>query len=127
MTENEIAKIVVNCCFKIHNTLGAGLFESVYEEVLAYELKKNSLTIERQKVLPVVYDEIEMEVGFRTDIIVANKLIIEIKSVEIVSRVHKKQLLTYLRLSNMKLGLLVNFNETLIKDGISRIVNELTE
>ncbi len=125
MNENDISKIIVDCCFNIHRTLGPGLFESVYEEILSHELKKSNLKIERQKPLPVYYDGIELEVGFRTDIIVENKVIIEIKSIETISPVHKKQLLTYLRLSNMKLGLLVNFNSALIKHGITRIVNDL--
>jgi GxxExxY protein len=125
MTENEIAKIVVDCCFKIHTTLGPGLFESVYEEVLCYELLKRNLDVKTQVELPVIYDDIKMDIGFRADIIVENKLIIELKSIEAIAPVHKKQLLTYLRLTDMKLGLLINFNEALIKDGIHRIVNNL--
>jgi len=125
MTENEIAKIVVDCCFKIHTTSGPGLFESVYEEVLCYELLKRNLDVKPQMELPVIYDNIKMDIGFRADIIVENKLIIELKSIEAIAPVHKKQLLTYLRLTDMKLGLLINFNEALIKDGIHRIVNNL--
>lgn len=125
MNENDISSIIVDCCFRIHKTLGPGLFESVYEEILSHELKKNNLSIERQKTLPVHYDGIDLEIGFRTDIIVENKVIIEIKSVESINPTHKKQLLTYLRLSNMKLGILVNFNSALIKYGITRIVNDL--
>ncbi len=124
-TENELSKIIVNCCFKIHSTLGPGLFESVYENILAYELSKENLKIEIQKALPVYYEDVKMDIGFRTDIIVENKVIIEIKSVEEILRVHYKQLQTYLKLTNMKLGLLINFNENLIKEGIHRVVNNL--
>lgn len=125
MNENDISKIIVDCCFKVHTQLGPGLLESVYEEVLAYELMKRGLNVERQKAIPVLYDQIKMELGFRADLIVENKVIIELKSVDTLAPVHSKQLLTYLRLSNLKLGLLVNFNEALIKDGIKRIVNNL--
>lgn len=125
MNENEISKIIVDCCFKVHNQLGPGLLESVYEEVLSYELIKRGLKIERQKGIPVLYDDIKMELGFRADIIVENKVIIELKSIDAIAPVHSKQLLTYLRLTNLKLGLLINFNEALIKDGIKRIANNL--
>ena len=125
MNENEISKIVVDCCFKVHTELGPGLLESVYEEVLSYELIKRGLNLERQRGIPVVYDNIKMELGFRADIIVENKIIIELKSIEAIAPVHSKQLLTYLKLSGIKLGLLINFNEALIKDGIKRIVNNL--
>lgn len=123
--ENEIAKIVVNSCFKIHSTLGPGLFESVYEEVLVYELEGQGLSIKRQHGVPVIYDDIVMDIGFRVDVMVNDKFIIEIKSVEKTLPVHFKQLLTYLRLTDIKLGLLVNFNEALIKNGLHRIVNNL--
>lgn len=125
MTENEISKILVDCCFKVHTELGPGLLESVYEEVLSYEIIKRGLNLERQKGIPVIYDQIKMELGFRADIIVENKVIIELKSIEAIAPVHTKQLLTYLKLTGLKLGLLVNFNEALIKDGIKRIVNNL--
>jgi len=125
MTENEIAKIVVDCCYKIHTSLGPGLLESVYEEILCYELKKRGLNVERQKGLPVLYDELKMELGFRADIIVENKVILELKSLEVLAPVHSKQLLTYLKLTELKLGFLINFGETLIKNGIHRIVNKL--
>ncbi|NWF90142.1 MAG: GxxExxY protein [Ignavibacteriaceae bacterium] len=125
MNENEISKIVVDCCFKVHNQLGPGLLESVYEEVLSYELNKRGLYIDRQKGISVVYDNLKMELGFRADIIVENKVIIELKSIDAIAPVHSKQLLTYLKLTGLKLGLLVNFNEALIKDGIKRIVNNL--
>ncbi len=125
MTENELSKIIVDCCYKIHVTLGPGLLESVYEEILAYELKKHDLKYFRQIGIPVIYEDVKMDIGFRADIIVEKKVIIELKSVEYILPVHKKQLLTYLKLSKLKLGLLVNFNVPLIKDGITRIVNNL--
>lgn len=125
MTENEIAKIIVDICFKIHKTLGPGLLESVYEEVLCYELMKNNLSFTRQQGLPVVYEQVQLDIGFRADIIVENKVILELKSVEKLAPVHPKQLLTYLKLTGHKLGLLINFNEALMKDGIKRIVNNL--
>lgn len=125
MTENEMAKIVVDCCYKIHTTLGPGLFESVYEKALIYELEKRGLNFEQQKGIPVYYDNIKMEMGFRADIIVENKVILELKSQEVLAPVHSKQLLTYLRVTGLKLGLLINFGEALIKNGIHRIVNNL--
>ena len=125
MTENELSKIIVDCCFKIHTKLGPGLLESVYEEILTYELKKAGLRIKRQQGLPVVYDELKMDLGFRADIIVEDKVIIELKSIEAIAPVHLKQLLTYLKITGIKLGLLINFNEALIKDGIRRVVNNL--
>ena len=123
MTENEIATIIVDSCFKVHTTLGPGLLESVYEAVLLYELEKRGLSVTKQQVIPVSYDGTQLEEGFRADLIVEDKVIIELKSVEKVMPVHKKQLLTYLRLSDRKLGLLVNFGENLIKDGIFRVIN----
>lgn len=125
MTENELSKIIVHTCYKIHTTLGPGLLESVYETILCHELVKAGLNIERQKPLPVIWDGIKMDIGFRTDVIVNEKVIIEIKSVETITPVHQKQLLTYLRITNYKLGLLINFNEALIKNGITRIVHNL--
>ena len=125
MSENEISKIILDCAFKVHNKLGPGLLESVYEAALAYELEKEELSIQRQKGIPVVYDEIKLELGFRADIIVENKVIIEIKSVESLADVHFKQLLSYLRLTDLKLGLLLNFNESLLKNGLKRVVNNL--
>ncbi len=118
-------KIIVDCCFKVHKALGPGLLESVYEEVLCYELAKNKLRIERQKPMGILYESIKLDIGFISDVIVEEKVIIEIKSVETVNAVHHKQLLTYLKLTGIKLGLLVNFNSNLIKDGIKRIVNNL--
>jgi GxxExxY protein len=125
MNENELAAAIVNCCYRIHTKLGPGLLESVYEEVLCYELMEAGISFLRQTNIPVYYNELILEIGFRADIIVENKVIIEIKSIECLAPVHKKQLLTYLKLTGMRLGLLVNFNEALIKDGIIRIVNNL--
>jgi GxxExxY protein len=127
MTENEIAKEIVDAAYKIHITLGPGLFESVYEAVLAYELGKRGLRYERQKAIPVVYETVHLEEGFRADIIVEGKVIIELKAVDAIAPVHKKHLLTYLRLADKRLGLLINFNVELIKDGITRLVNRLPE
>lgn len=127
MTENEIAKQIVDAAYKAHTELGPGLLESVYETVLAYELKKRGLAVERQKPVPVKYDSITFDEGFRADLIVEKKIIIELKSVEAIAPVHKKQLLTYLKLTGTKLGLLINFNEALIKNGITRVVNGLND
>jgi len=125
MTENELAKILVDIFYKVHVALGPGLLESVYEEVICYELTKRGLKYKRQIGLPVIYEEKKMNLGFRADIIVENLVIIEIKSVELMSPIFPKVLLTYLRLTDKKLGLLVNFNVNLIKDGITRVVNKL--
>ncbi|MBU5613394.1 GxxExxY protein [Geomonas azotofigens] len=125
MTENEIASVVVDASYKVHKTLGPGLLESVYETVLAYELQLREIPVCRQRPLPVIYESLVLDEGYRADLIVADKVIVELKSVEKIIPVHKKQLLTYLRLSNMRLGLLINFGDNLIKDGITRVVNHL--
>ncbi|MDD3490472.1 MAG: GxxExxY protein [Bacteroidia bacterium] len=125
MTENEISKIVVDIAYKVHTKIGPGLLESVYEEIMFCEIKNYGLKVERQKAIPVFWKEKQLEIGFRADLIVENKVIIELKSVEEIAPVHYKQLLTYLKLTDLKLGLLINFNEYLIKDGIKRIVNNL--
>ncbi len=125
MTENEIAKIIVDAAFQIHKRLGPGLLESVYEVVLAHELKKRGLRVKRQVPVAIVYDDIKFDEGFRADLIIEDKVIVELKSVENIVPVHKKQLLTYLRLSDKRLGLLINFGSELIRDGISRVVNGL--
>jgi GxxExxY protein len=127
MTENEVAKQIVDVAFKIHTTFGPGLLESVYETIMAYELQKRGLSVRRQQAIPVIYEDIRMDLGFRADLIVENKVVVEIKSVEAIAPVHKKQLLTYLRLTDKRLGLLINFNVELIKNGISRVVNGLSE
>jgi len=123
MKENEIAEIIVEASFKIHRALGPGLFESVYESLLDYELKKDELKVNRQAIIPIVYNGIRFDEGFRADLIVNDLVIVELKSVEKVMPVHKKQLLTYLKLSGSKLGLLINFGEDLLKHGITRIAN----
>lgn len=125
MTENELSRIVFDCALKVHQSLGPGLLESAYEKCLFYELKKIGLRVEKQKPLPLIYEEVKLDVGYRIDIIVENKLIIEIKSVEALNDVHFAQLLTYLKLTNCKLGLLINFNVSLIKNGVKRVVNNL--
>lgn len=125
MHENEISGIIVDAAFKIHTTLGPGLLESVYEVVLAHELKTRGLHVLSQQPIPVVYDDVRLEIGFRADIVVKNKVVIEVKSVDVIAPVHPKQLRTYLRLMNLRLGLLINFNVPLIKDGITRVVNNL--
>jgi GxxExxY protein len=127
MSENEIATIIVDAALHVHKRLGPGLYESVYETVLKYELEKRGLHCERQQPIPVVYETIHMEAGFRADLIVEWKVIVEIKSIEALAPVHKKQVLTYLRLADKRLGLLFNFNVDLLKNGIVRIVNRLPE
>jgi len=127
MNENEIAKIIVDAAFQIHKRLGPGLLETVYEVVLAHDLKRRGLKVKRQVPVAIIYDDIKFDEGFRADLIVEEKIIVELKSVEKVSPVHKKQLLTYLRLADKRLGLLINFGSELIRDGISRVVNGLEE
>lgn len=125
-SENELSKIILGSCIKIHKTLGPGLLESVYESILFYELTEvEKLKVSRQKGIPVVYEDVKIDLGFRADLIIENKVLIELKSVEKLHDVHKKQTLTYLKLTDLKLGLLVNFNEALLKNGIVRIVNNL--
>ena len=123
MTENQIATAVVDAAFKIHTTLGPGLFESIYETILEYELQKRGLRVAHQIPLPVQYEEVRLALGFRVDLIIDGKVIIEVKSVEALAPVHKKQLLTYLRLTDLRLGLLINFNVELVKHGIHRVIN----
>jgi len=125
MTENELAKMIVNTAYHIHVKLGPGLLESVYEEIMFFELCKQGLNVERQKAIPVIWDDLKMDIGFRADLIVGKRVIVELKSVEAIAPVHPKQLLTYLKITGLKLGLLINFNEKLIKHGITRIVNNL--
>ncbi len=125
MTENEISKIVVQLCFMIHKQYGPGLFESVYEEIFCYEWEKMGMPVVRQKGIRVIHDGVDMGIGFIPDLIVCDKVILELKSIEVLAEVHYKQLLTYLKLTDLKLGLLINFKVPLIKDGIHRIVNNL--
>ena len=123
MTENEISKIVFESALKVHKVLGPGLLESAYEECLFYELKKSNLKVEKQKALPLIHEEVKLDVGYRIDMIIENKFIVEVKSVEALTDVHLAQLLTYLRLSDCRLGLLINFNVKLLKEGVRRIIN----
>jgi GxxExxY protein len=125
MNEDDLSKIVFAAGLKVHRALGNGLLERAYQECLRYELNKNGLFVETQKVLPLTYEEIYLDAGFRIDIMVERKLILEIKTVEKLAPIHFAQLLTYLKLSNCKLGLLMNFNTALFKDGIRRVVNNL--
>ena len=123
MTENELAKIVFEAGMKVHKSLGAGFLESAYEECFFYELHKNSLFVEKQKALPLIYEDVKLEAGYRIDLLVEQKLIIEIKSVEALNDLHLAQILTYLKLSGCKLGLLINFNTVLFKNGVKRVIN----
>jgi GxxExxY protein len=125
--ENEIAKAVVDAAYKIHTTLGPGLLESVYQVVLAHELRRRGYQVQREKSIPIKYEDITFDEGFRADLVINENVIVELKCVEEVSPAHKKQLLTYLRLTNMRLGLLINFAEELIKNGITRVVNNLPD
>lgn len=127
MTENEIAKQIVDAAYKVHTIFGPGLLESAYEAILAYELRKRGLRVALQQAIPIVYEDVNLEVGYRADLIVEDKVIVELKSVEKVAPVHHKQLLTYLKLADKRLGLLINFGEALIKNGIRRVVNQLPE
>ena len=127
MIENELSRIVVDSAFRIHSTLGPGLFESVYEATMAFELRERGCEVRRQRGIPVIYKDVRLDLGFRADIIVNGKIIVEVKSIEGIGPVHGKQLLTYLRLTDMRLGLLINFNSDLIKNGIRRVVNNLDE
>ena len=127
MTENEVASQIVDAAYRVHVALGPGLLESVYLAVLAYELRKRGLAVETERDLPVIYENVRIAVGFRIDMIVEEKVIVELKSVEKLTSVHQKQLLTYLRLADKRLGLLINFGEARIKDGIQRVVNQLPE
>lgn len=125
LSENEISKIVFDSSLKVHKALGPGLLESAYEACLYYELGKNNVRVEKQKTLPLVYETIKLDVGYRVDLIIDNKVIIEVKSVDTITNIHISQILTYLKLSKCKLGMIINFNEGLIKDGIKRVVNNL--
>lgn len=127
MTENQIAAVVVDAALKIHKILGPGLLESVYQATLTYELQKRGLRVTEQAALPVYYETVKLELGYRVDLIVNEQVVIEIKSVEALAPVHQKQLLTYLRLMDLRLGLLINFNVELIRNGIQRVVNRLRE
>ncbi len=123
MTDNEITQTVLACAFKVHTELGPGLLESAYEECLYYEIKQAGLNVEKQKALPLVYYEVKLEVGYRLDLLIENRIIVEVKSVDAFNEVHLAQVITYLKLSKCKYGLLVNFNVKSLKDGIRRVAN----
>ncbi len=125
MTENEISNKVIGLAIEVHQSLGPGLLESAYKECLFYKLKKAGLVVEKEKPMPLIFEEVKLECGYRIDLLVENKVVIEIKSVEAVNEVHLAQTLTYMKLGNYKLGLLINFNVALLKQGIKRIANKL--
>lgn len=125
MTENELSKVVFETGLKIHKKLGAGLFEHVYEECVFYELTKLGIHVEKQKLLPIIYEDLRIENAFRLDMMIENKVILEIKAVDYINPTHKAQLLTYLKMSNCKLGMLLNFQSDVFKNGVTRIVNNL--
>ena len=123
LNKNELSKFVFEAGLKVHRALGAGQLESAYQECLYYELQKLGLMVEKQKALPLVYEEVKLDAGYRIDLLVENKLVVEIKSVEALNDLHLAQILTYLKLSNCKLGLLMNFNTVLFKNGVKRVIN----
>ena len=127
MQHNEVTAAIIDTALDIHRRLGPGLLESVYQKVLSHELKKRHFEVVEEQPIPVVWDGLKLEAGFRADLIVNGIVIVELKSVEAVAPVHKKQLLTYLRLADMRVGLLINFGEELLKKGIHRVVNNLPE
>ncbi len=122
MTEDDTSRIIIGCAIEVHKNLGPGLLESAYQECLCYELKKKGLKIQKEKALPVVYKEIKLDQGYRIDILVENKVVIELKTVEYFTDVHSAQILTYLKLGEYKLGLLINFHISLLKNGIKRFI-----
>lgn len=123
MKENELTEVVIGCAIKVHKVLGPGLLESAYEECLYYELSKTGLLIEKQKPLPLIYEQVRLECGYRSDIVIENKVVVEVKSVESLSDIHLAQVLTYLKLAKCKVGLLLNFNVLKLTDGLKRVVN----
>lgn len=124
MTENEITEIVIGCAIKVHKALGPGLLESAYQECLYYELQKTILEVEQQKVVPLIYEEVKLECGYRSDLVLNNKVIVELKSVDAINDIHLAQILTYLKLTDCKVGLLINFNVLKLTDGLRRVVNK---
>jgi GxxExxY protein len=125
MTENELSRIVFDAGLKVHKALGPGLLENAYEECLYYEIQKSGISVEKQKALPLIYDEVKLDAGYRVDLLIDDKLIVEVKAVRELNDLHLAQVLTYLKLSGCKLGLLINFNTVLFKDGVRRVVNNL--
>jgi GxxExxY protein len=124
MKYGDLTSKIIGICIKAHTVLGPGLLESVYEEAICYELEKEEIEYKRQQGIPVIYEEIKLELGFRADIIIENKIILELKSVEAIAPVHAKTVLTYMRLTGIEVGLLINFNVALLKDGITRLVDD---
>ena len=127
MTENEIATIIIGCAIDVHRQLGPGLLESAYQECLLYEIRQKGLRVVKEKPMPIVYKEVKLDHGYRLDLLVEEKVVVEIKTVEAFSEVHTAQVLTYLKLGNYKLGLLINFHVSLLKNGLKRIVNNIIE
>ena len=123
MNENDIATKIIGCAIEVHKALGPGLLESAYQECLLYKLREEGLRVEREKSMPLVFEEVKLDCGYRIDLLVENKVVIELKSVEALNDVHLAQTLTYLKLGKFKLGLLINFNVSLLKKGIRRIIN----
>ncbi|TFF34222.1 GxxExxY protein [Mucilaginibacter psychrotolerans] len=123
MSENELSKIVIGIAIDVHNVLGPGLLESAYKECLYYKLIKSGLYVEKEKPLPIIFEEVRLDCGYRLDLLIDNKLVIEIKSVEALNDIHMAQTLTYLKLGKYKLGLLINFNVIMLRDGIKRVIN----
>ncbi|MEO9893215.1 GxxExxY protein [Aurantibacter sp.] len=123
MNENEISSRIIGCAIEVHKVLGPGLLESAYQECLVYTLERSGLEVQKEKPMPLKFEEVKLECGYRIDILVANKVVIEIKSVETLNDIHLAQTLTYMKLGNYKLGLLINFNVALLKNGIKRVIN----
>lgn len=124
MTENEISTIIIGLAIQVHKALGPGLLENAYQECLYYKIKQRGLLVEKEKLMPVIFEEVKLDCGYRIDLLVENKFIVEIKSVESLTTIHLAQTLTYLRLGNYKPGLLINFNEILLKNGVRRVIND---
>jgi GxxExxY protein len=127
MDDNKITDNIIHYTIKVHKALGPGLLESAYKECLFYELKKNGLKVEKEKALPLIYEDVKMDCGYRIDLYVEDKIVIEIKSVDALNEVHMAQILTYLKLNKTRIGLLINFNVTVLKDGLRRVVNGYTK
>ena len=125
MTENELSNIIIGFAIEVHKSLGPGLLENAYKECLYYKIMQTGFKVEKEKPMPLIFEEVKLDCGYRIDILVENKVVIEVKSVEALNDIHLAQTLTYLKLGKFKLGLLINFNELLLKDGIKRVVNKL--
>ena len=125
MTENELSNIIIGLAIEVHKSLGPGLLENAYKECLYYKIMQTGFKVEKEKPMPLIFEEVQLDCGYRIDILVESKVVIEVKSVEALNDIHLAQTLTYLKLGNFKLGLLINFNELLLKDGIKRVVNKL--